>query len=141
MDPKSQAPRREQASVAGGVKRMVTGAAILRDWLGAGGTPVAPKLANQRAAVCATCPMNDKGDWTRFFTVPAAEQIKTQIELRNTLQMNTPFDAQLQVCSACLCPLKLKVHTPLEHIEAHLKPVDREKLDKPCWILSESKQP
>lgn len=124
-------------SVAGGVRRMATGAAALLEWLGDGGKPVAAELAEARAAVCARCPQNAKGDWTRLFTEPAAAIIRTQLALRGDLKLRTQHDDALVVCQACGCPLKLKVHVPLAQVAGHTSAETRAKLDPACWILSE----
>lgn len=125
------------AGVASRAGALAAGAAILRDWLGDGGTPVAKELANGRAGVCATCPQNEPGDWMALFTAPAQEFIRGQLNVRKDLNCTTPFDDQLRVCKACFCPLKLKVHVPLEHIKRHLSDGARAKLDARCWITDE----
>jgi len=92
-------------------------------------------LADSRAAICADCPKNDGGDFTAYFTEPIANKIRTQLEIRGDLQLRTPSDEKLTVCSACDCPLKLKVWVPLDHILAHTSPEVKTKLDPRCWIL------
>lgn len=120
------------------VKRVAAGVRTLLDWLGSGGRPVAKELANSRARVCVQCPQNGKGDWTRFFTKPASDQIKLQLEIRNDLKLETPDDDKLGVCEACLCPLKLKVWAPLPHILKEMDNSTKEKLVPDCWILKEA---
>lgn len=142
--PNRLAPRslRRLAEVAGGgAKRAVSGVGALRDWLGDGAVPVANEQASGRAAICASCPMNAGGDWTSFFTEPVAALIRNQLSLRDDLNLTTPDDAKLNVCEACGCPLKLKVHVPLNHITAHLSDEVKTKLAAPCWILAEMATP
>lgn len=139
-NPKLMASRSAFQSVVGGVKKLSAGKAALSEWLGEGGEPVRGELANQRAAGCAKCPKNQPGDWTAFFTEPAAEMIRRKLSLRHDLSLSTPDDDKLVVCAACLCPLKLKVHTPLKHIVGHMDATVRAELDPACWILSEEKQ-
>lgn len=122
---------------AGGRSRIVAGVRTLLDWLGSGGRPVNRELAEKRAEVCSGCPMNGKGDWTRFFTVPASQKIKTQLEIKNELKLETPSDEKLGVCEACLCPLKLKVWTPIKHILKEMDEATTSKLDGRCWIPKE----
>jgi len=136
-DPKRLASRSAFQNVVGGVKKIASGKAILTEWLGEGGVPVRGELANQRAATCAACPKNKAGDWTSFFTAPAADMIRRKLELRHDLNLSTPDDDKLVVCDACLCPLKLKVHTPLKHILNHTSAEVRAELDPGCWVLSE----
>jgi hypothetical protein len=56
-------------------------------------------------------------------------------------KLSTMVDAQLNVCVACLCPLKLKVHAPLEFIARHMDPETRAALDPQCWMLAELAPP
>lgn len=127
-------PSQKKTSVAA-VRNVAAGVGVLLDWLGSGGKPVDQTLADSRAAICSTCPRNDGGDFTAFFTKPIADRIRTQLEIRNDLQLRTPHDEKLTVCSACDCPLKLKVWVPMEHILAHTSEDTKTKLDPRCWIL------
>lgn len=129
--------RRAAEAVGGGVKRTVSGVGVLRDWLGDGAVAIEQPIANLRATICATCPMNATGDWTTFFTEPVAALIRSQLSIRNDLDLMTPYDDALNVCEACGCPLKLKVHVPLNHITEHLSAEVKSKLDARCWILKE----
>jgi len=122
-------------SAVGSVKRVAAGVAVLVEWLGNGAKPVDHVLADRRASVCATCPKNDGGDFTKYFTQPIADKIRTQLEIRGDLQLRTPHDEKLTICSACDCPLKLKVWVPLEHVMAHTSEDTKTKLDPRCWIL------
>jgi len=122
-------------SAAGSVKRVAAGVAVLVEWLGNGAKPVDHVLADKRASVCATCPKNDGGDFTKYFTQPIADKIRTQLEIRGDLQLHTPHDEKLTICSACDCPLKLKVWVPLEHVLAHTSEETKTRLDTRCWIL------
>lgn len=95
-------------------------------------------LANHRAEICATCPKNGKGDFTRWFTIPLSQAIRRAVSAQNEIQLTTPSDEALNVCEACLCPLKLKVHFPIGLITKHMNPDIRKELDPRCWILHES---
>lgn len=129
------AQKKSAAGVLSGVRRVAAGVAVLVDWLGSGAKPVDQAIAESRAAICADCPKNDGGDFTAYFTKPIADKIRTQLEIRGDLQLRTPSDERLTVCSACDCPLKLKVWTPLEHILKHTSEDTKTKLDPRCWIL------
>lgn len=130
-------PSQKKTSVAGlgSVKRVAAGVALLVEWLGSGAKAVEQSLADSRASICVDCPKNDGGDWTAYFTKPIADKIRTQLEIRGDLQLRTPHDDKLTVCSACDCPLKLKVWTPMDHILAHTSDDTKTKLDPRCWIL------
>lgn len=143
--PKSQALLAEEekqvTAAAGRVKKIWSGVRTLDDWLDSGEPAVNQTLAESRAATCAVCPLNGQGDFTKWFTKPAAEAIKRQLSKVSERHLKTAVDEQLVVCEACLCPLKLKVHTPFRFIQAHLSPEVQEELKKgkDCWILKELK--
>ena len=127
---------KKRANVAA-VRNVAAGIGVLLDWLGSGAKPVEQSVADSRAAICATCPRNDGGDWTAYFTKPIADKIRTQLEIRGDLQLRTPHDDKLTVCSACSCPLKLKIWTPIEHVLSHTPDNVKTQLDSRCWILHE----
>lgn len=118
-----------------GIKRVAAGISVLVEWLGSGAKPVEGKLAEARASICSDCPRNDGGDFKAYFTEPISEKIRTQLEIKNDLQLKTVQDEKLTVCSACDCPLKLKVWAPLEHILRHTSEETKTRLDPRCWIL------
>lgn len=118
------------------IKQLVAGAKVLQDWLEDGGCiPVERNLAEKRAAICIACPQNSHGDLTSIFTVPASAQIKALLNRAKSEKMETSVDDKLGVCAACLCPLKLKVHVPIDHIREHLTEDAKNHLDKNCWIV------
>ena len=123
--------------VGGRVKNVAAGVGVLLDWLGNSGKPVDQAVSEHRATVCATCPQNGKGGLLEYFTGKAANVIKTQLEIKNDLALRTSHDAELGTCLACLCKLDLKVHTPIQHILAHMPDDVKAKLDPRCWVLAE----
>jgi hypothetical protein len=117
------------------IRQLSAGAVLLEEWQGEGFPTVPAAEAEPRAVICATCPQNGLGDLTRWFTVFASETIRRRIETAQKLELKTPSDANLGICEACLCPLKLKVHVPVDIIKKHLTPKSLEALDPRCWIL------
>lgn len=126
-------------AVVESLKRIAKGSGGLFEWLGDGGVPVEKELAENRAKICSDCPKNGSEDLTQWFTVPASELIRKQLEKRKDLNLSTTYDDKLGVCSACLCPLKTKVHTPIEYITKHTDNKMKSDLDSRCWILNEGK--
>jgi len=129
--PKSMPPPtilQKLGSVAGGAENLV-------EWIDSGAEAVSSELANTRAKICSDCPQNGKGDFSRYFTVPVSEAIRHRLNQRQGMNLNTAYDDQLNVCEACLCPLKLKVHFKLERILPHMDAETRARLDPRCWIL------
>lgn len=120
------------AVVAGGAK-------VLVEWIKDATEAVPHELSNQRAKTCVECPMNAKGDWTRFFTKPVSIAIQAELERRLDMKLSTDHDEQLGICDACLCPMRLKVHAPLGLITKHISQESRQKLHPSCWITIEEK--
>ncbi len=121
-------------AVAGAVK-------TIADWEISGGVVVSTELANSRANTCSECPKNVSGDLTTWFTVPAAELIKLQLEARNERKLNTNYDPLLGTCEACGCVNKLSVWCPLDIKLKHMKPEVRAALHPSCWVFSEEAVP
>lgn len=142
--PKSLAPHQQEslrnlAVAAARARELVAGAKTLTEWIDSGEPPVAEELSTHRAIVCSKCPKNEPGDWTKWFTVPASELIKRQVEKASARKLTTPRDDQLNLCTACHCPLKLKVHVPIGWIAKRLTEPQKAGLreGKDCWIISE----
>jgi hypothetical protein len=112
----------------------VAGVKSLAEWT-IDGEVVPAEIAASRAAVCASCPVNLPGGLSDWFTETAANLIQRQFEVRQSRELQTPFDSKLGLCDACGCPLKLKVFAPMRIIDKYLTATVREKLDKNCWIL------
>lgn len=131
-------PRKsEGAGVVAVVKKLRAGVGVLLDWLGDGATTVAPELAEKRAQVCAGCPHNQQGGLERWFTVPASERIRKQLEIKQEMALSTTVDDKLEVCDLCLCPMRLKVHVPLDYVRSRLLPEVQSQLPDFCWMKTE----
>lgn len=122
-------------------KRLVAGVSTLVSWAEDGAPTVSQELANRRAAICTggddpvkACPLNGKGGLESYFTVPAQEAIRKQLERKRLMKLETPMDEMLGVCTACDCPLGLKVWMPLGNILAKMLPAAQEALAPNCWI-------
>lgn len=146
LPPKSTPPSQQevlQISVAAGkAKKIWSGVRTLNEWIESGEPPVPTELSTARAAACVGCPKNTQGDFTSWFTKPAAGAIKKQIEKLAERKLSTPHDEQLNVCEICLCPLKLKVHTPITYIQANMTESVLRDLGNVanCWIPPELKR-
>jgi hypothetical protein len=125
-------------NAVGASKRVAAGVGVLLEWLGSSAKPVDQAVAEHRANVCATCPKNDGGDWKAYFTGKVADKIKTQLEIRNDLSLRTSQDEKLTVCSACDCPLKLKIWVGLDYIWGHTSSDVYKRLHPNCWIITEA---
>ncbi len=112
----------------------VAGANAIVSWISSGAEAVSQTLANERAEICATCPMNSGGDWMSLFTVPAQAAIRIAMNQRRDWKLGTPTDDRLHVCSACNCPLKLKVHMPIDLIKKNMPKEAYSNLASFCWI-------
>lgn len=120
--------------------------AALIEWIGEGGQPVSPVLAEQRAETCAGCPENSDSPtcrpdrrlaWYEWMTEPIAASLGIYLGLKNKMKLATQQDKVLGKCLACRCELKLKVWTPLRHILANADEAGLGRLDLRCWVLHE----
>lgn len=141
--PKAQALHDQQAlaAAAGRIKKLWSGVKTLNAWLDSGDPPVSQSQSNIRASVCVECPHNGKGDWTRWFTVPASEVIKRQVARLHERNISTALDDRLVCCEPCLCPLRVKVQTPIKYIKEHTDPAVLAELSAvpQCWVPQECK--
>lgn len=139
--PKPRSPEQEKllGVAAAKAKKIWTGVKTLNDWLDSGEPPVSKALSEARSATCVACPLNGKGDFTAFFTVPAAASIKRQIERMQERSISGSLDDKLGVCEACLCPLVIKTKTPMKFIKPYLsgEMIDELRKGKDCWVLKE----
>lgn len=141
--PKSKPPtaqEKEQLSAAAGrASKIWSGVRTITDWIDSGAEPVAQEISERRAFICAKCPKNSKGDFTSFFTAPAAGVIKNQVEKLQGRKLTTQNSDKLNICEVCLCPLRLKVHTPLSYISQHMSDGVLKDLKQVegCWIPTE----
>lgn len=125
----------------GEIARVIKGSKGPLGWIRSGRGAVPHDQAVSRAAICLTCPKNGSGPLTQWFTEPASEFIKKEIESRGDFKLETQYDAALGVCEVCYCPLKTKVHEPLDIAIASLDQEQRKELPERCWIRHEYKPP
>lgn len=137
--PPSPANVENVAVAAGASVKIWSGIKTLNEWIQAGGHPVEPRKSEVRASVCVACPKNVAGNFSDWFTRPAAGAIKKQIEQLAEHKLSTPHDEKLNVCEICLCPMKLKVHAPMEFIKAHMHESVLADLQQVpgCWVVEE----
>lgn len=124
-------------SLPGRFARAAAGGKAIVDWINSKEEGVPHNQAEARAGVCAGCSFNEKGDWLRFFTVPVSEAIRAALQQRRNWNLSTSHDNDLGVCNACDCPMKLKVHMPLERIKNALSQETAGNLPGHCWIRKE----
>jgi len=121
------------------VKKLAAGASALLEWEEAGMPHVDSKVAEARAQTCSICPKNQQGrSLTEYFTVPVAKIFNKRFRKMDELNLKTPYDDMLNVCQACLCPMRTKVWFPKELILKRLLPEHRPQLSQinpRCWIL------
>jgi hypothetical protein len=126
------------------LKQDISGLEALADWLGDGGRPVHPVLAEMRATRCArgnhgkACPLNRAPRWWEKAKEIVAAWIRKELELKNGMSLQVEEEEQIHMCGACGCCLRLKVWTPASHLRDH---VDLKKLatlsPDYCWQRKE----
>jgi len=126
-------------NAAARVKELMEGAKTLREWDESGDPAVPPEVSLRRAQACSKCPHNTPGDFTKWFTVPASEMIKARIEKAQARKLTTEQDDNLHICDVCYCPLRLKVHVPIQWIAKRLNPEKLHALRAVpgCWVGAE----
>jgi ADP-heptose:LPS heptosyltransferase len=130
---------RAQAAVAGlvdDIRKDAVGAASLAEWIGSGSLPVPQAQADERAAVCLSCPLNQTKRGRLKEAVASAIQSYTQV--KSKLGLRAKGEADLKTCAACECPLRLKVWVPLKYILSH---TDVGIFPDNCWVKKEHKAP
>ncbi len=119
---------------------LAAGAKSLTEWIGEGANPETQPVAEERALVCSKCPLNLPGDMSNFFERGTSEMLREAIAAANHSKMTTVHDKKLGVCSACLCPMRLKVWVPLKHILNHMSSETKAALNPNCWITKANNQ-
>ena len=120
------------------VLRWLRGATAIAEFLGPSGRPVHAVQSSYRAGVCLSCPLNLKLPWWRkvWFWLVAATAIR-YLWVARKMKLYLPEQRKLGVCGACWCPLRLKVHVPLQHIMDYTDEEVLEQLPPECWMLNE----
>jgi hypothetical protein len=115
--------------------KYIHGITVLKDWIGDGGFSVDQHTAQSRTNKCLLCPMNKPG---LKLADAVSGEIKKQMELKRDIQLRVIGEKALFTCEACLCPLPLKVWTPIQNI--WLDPEEYEHYWSDCWLVAESKE-
>lgn len=98
------------------------------------GKPESEEVAEKRAAICANCPQNVKGNILERFNAMAGKEILAIFNALNDLDLHTSRDKDLYVCHLCSCPLRSKVFAPLEMVKKHMVQETMDSLPDYCWI-------
>ncbi len=125
------------------LKNVVAGSEVIIEWIATGAEAVPSEQANSRAATCVKCPKNGRGGFETWFTVPVSNAIRAALNQRGEMKLETPYDGELGVCTACDCPMKLKVHVPFDKFFPKMSQASKDALNKEnptCWIISESEK-
>jgi len=128
--------------------QVLTGIAIVKDWLGDGAIPVSTELSQSRADKClhlgkdgGACPFNRPGFKP---TEEIAAVIKDQVEKKNEMKLSVEGEESLLTCDLCFCHLPLKVHVPLETILNRTPSgmIAKFRQQQPlCWLITEQETP
>lgn len=119
------------------IKKDAAGLELINDWLGDGGVPVKKELAESRALICETCPENRPGKIWEVIKHMAAMWIRREMEIKHTLDLKLSNEDNVGMCRACGCCNRLKVWTPLRHINEHTSKEVFDRFPKHCWIIKE----
>lgn len=128
--PRQRQPGRASSEFAAAAKARA-GIGLLADFLGPTLRAVPHELAEQRGAVCVTCPENQKGGALQH---ALGEGLKLLLEARSELKLFTSHDTALYECRVCECNLHLKPHVDLAYILEKTSPEQMEAFPNFCWI-------
>lgn len=116
----------------------VNGAEAIIEFLGPTKTPVPSHKAKARASVCRDCPKNrTAAGWLDKVSNSIASAARAYFRIKKDLNLKVPGESYLGLCSACDCPLRLKIHMPIGHIVEYTGERTMARLDSRCWILKE----
>lgn len=123
---------------AKGLKYAFRGAEAIFEFLGPDASPVEQSVAEARADLCLSCPLNGpaKG-WIQTVAKGVAVATKEYFRIKDNLKLETSLDRNLGICKACWCPIKLKVWMPIGHIIDNTAEEMLEDFHEDCWILKE----
>lgn len=132
---------RSLARLVGASRKLLSGAEIIKDWLGDGLKPVSQEVAQARADVClgtngVPCPHNNPG-WKPVETI--AEIIRAWSAAKNDMTLTVVGEDKLHSCDICLCSIPTKIWTPMETIAERTPQAMFEKFaseaPQNCWML------
>lgn len=131
--------------VAEAVGNASNAAALLAEWLGDGGMPVAAEQSNRRARICLHCPQNADPNWFQKLEAQVAMKLKNLLAWKHQLSPPVEQEGKLLTCQVCDCYLPLKVVVPIKHILAGTSPETMAELKtvltnagEKCWVVTES---
>lgn len=119
------------------LKNDAAGLAILREWLGDDGVPVPAVDAVRRSQSCLQCSENVAPGWWDRMKNQVARAIRKHLEIKHRIWLSVEREKDLHMCRACGCCTRLKIWTPLKHIEAHQSAEVWAGLPLNCWMLLE----
>lgn len=115
------------------IRKDISGAEILFDWVGSG-NPVHAMVSEARAKICEPCSENREPSWwEKHIKEPIAQWIRAELELKNNLNISVPNEQSLGICRVCGCCNALAVHVPIAHIKAHTTKEMLAKFPDKCW--------
>jgi len=107
--------------------------AKVKAWWNSEDEPVTQEEANRRAAICASCPMNQTiyglgcGSCSNVLTRIGSEVFSLIANKRTT------SDDGLKNCAVCACSLKVIVHAPLSVLNENQDPERASEWPLHCW--------
>lgn len=109
----------------------------MKEWLGEGGKPVAPKVSQARADMCLDCRFNR----TSAMMEQLGSTMKRHLAAKKRMKLEVVGETLLHTCKLCRCALVLKIHVPFKHIRAYQREEIRQAIMKgkpDCWQLGDT---
>lgn len=116
------------------------GAAIIKEWLGDGGSSVTQQRADGRVNICLNqCTEHRPERWWDFAKDAIADIIKKWLLTKAKTPLRLTREEEAGMCRICGCCLRLKAWTPIEHIKHHTPLETLDMYPSYCWVVSEAK--
>jgi hypothetical protein len=106
-----------------------SGSKTFIDWAAQGRPLVDQSEAERRGKICANCYLNVRATGCGQ---SCRELIRRLVGL--FLDRKTSVDDKLNSCSACKCMMRVKVHFPIDLIEAHSDAAIQQLFPEFCWL-------
>lgn len=119
------------------IKRLALGSSILVAWEESGDVAVDQGVAEERARVCAACPLNSVQKYEEWLRHPLTGMLKYRMVRVSAMKLSTRSDARLGLCEGLYCPTPILVHEPSGIVTKKMEQKGSVKLDDSCWLKSQ----
>ncbi len=110
-------------------QQVLSGTAVLIDWMKSGANIVSQNEADERSRTCAHCHYNSGISGCSNCSMGKVRELVGRIVGPRTTQ----GDSMIQACKICGCSLKAKVWIPLDILQRHMTAEQNSAFPEWCW--------